>query len=172
MDTGGRCIAVDVETTGFSPNRGGRVIEVGAVVIENGVCKDEFHTLIDAGAPIASGAFRVHGISHVMLRGQPQPSEVWCRFQLFIGDSPLIAHNSSFDSSFVGHELGLLGYRLPNRWHCTVKLARKHLPHLPNHKLETVSRHLFPDLPSDLRLHRSIDDARLAARIWLALSRC
>jgi len=170
MDVGRRCIAVDVETTGFSASRGGRVIEVAAVVIENGRCGDEFHTLVDASSPIAAGAYRVHGISQTMLSGQPQPDEVWTRFRQFVADSPLIAHNSSFDSSFIIHELGRLGYHLPNPWHCTVKLGRKRLPQLHNHKLETIARHLFPDLPPDLRLHRAIDDARLTARIWVALA--
>jgi len=171
MDAGGKFIAVDVETTGYSALRGGRVIEVGAVVVENGRCTDEFHSLVDAKAPIATGAYRVHGISLTMLTGQPQPAEVWSHFREFIGNNPLVAHNSPFDSSFVVHELGRLGHHLPNAWHCTVRLARKRLPHLHNHKLETVARHLFPDLPLDLRLHRAIDDARLAARIWVELTK-
>ena len=48
-------------------------------------------------------------------------------------------------------------------------LARQRLPHLPNHRLETVARHLLGELPEECRLHRALDDARLAARVWLAL---
>jgi DNA polymerase-3 subunit epsilon len=104
-----------------------------------------------------------------MLAGKPAPGEVWHSFREFVGDAPLIAHNSSFDSAFIRHELALLGQRLPNQWHCTVRLARKRLPHLPNHRLETVARHLLGEIPADCRLHRALDDARLTARVWLEL---
>ncbi len=166
-----RTVIVDVETTGMSAQRGGRVIEVGAVAIVGGSIVDEFDTLIDTGAAISYGAFRVHGISEEMLVGKPLSCDVWKNFLGFVGNALLVAHNAAFDSSFVRHEVALLGERLPNNWHCTVRLARRHLPHLPNHKLDTVYRHLFGALPSALRRHRALDDARLAARIWLELGK-
>jgi DNA polymerase-3 subunit epsilon len=164
-----RKVIVDVETTGWSVQNGGRVIEIGAVAIESGRIVAEMGTLIDVAAPIHYGAFRVHGISVEMLAGQPAPEDVWSSFRDFAGDAELVAHNSPFDSGFICHELALLGEKLPNRWHCTVRLARKCLPHLPNHRLETVARHLLGDIPIDCRLHRALDDARITARVWLAL---
>lgn len=166
-----RHVVVDVETTGLGVARGGRVIEVGAVAVEDGRIVAELDTLIDAGAPISSGAFRVHGISEAMLCGRPAPAEAWPWLLEFCGDSPLVAHNAPFDSAFVRHELSRLGLRLPNRWHCTVRLARKRLPHLPSHRLETVYRHLFGELPGGAQRHRALDDARLTARVWVELNR-
>jgi len=165
-----RTVIVDVETTGLSVQRGGRVIEVGAVAVENGIVVAELDTLIDSGTVISYGAYRVHGISEAMLYGQPQPEAVWSRFRDFIGGSQLVAHNAPFDSAFIRHELALLGHGLPNSWHCTVRLARRHLPQLPNHKLDTVYCYLFGDLPAALQRHRALDDARMAARIWLELN--
>lgn len=165
-----RYIVIDVETTGMSVQRGGRVIEVGAVALEQGVAVAEFDTLIDAGAPIGYGAWRVHGISEQMLAGKPLPADVWRAFRDFVADAALVAHNAPFDSSFVRHELGLLGLWLPNRWHCTVRLARRRLPELPNHRLETVYRHLFGGLPDGAKRHRALDDARMAAQVWVALT--
>ena len=165
-----RTVVVDVETTGMSVVRGGRVIEVGAVAIEDGAIVAELGTLIDAGAPISSGALRVHGISAGMLDGKPQPPDVWRTFLEFVGDARLVAHNAPFDSAFVRHELSLLGVGLPNPWHCTVRLARRRLPHLPDHRLETVYRHLFGGLPEGGQRHRALDDARMAARVWVALA--
>jgi len=162
-------VVVDVETTGFSVQRGGRVIEIGAVAIEAGRIVAELGTLIDTGAEISYGAYRVHGISAAMLAGKPAPADVWSSFREFVGDAELVAHNSPFDSAFVRHELALLGQRLPNQWGCTVRLARRRLPHLPNHRLETVARHLLGEIPADCRLHRALDDARLTARVWLEL---
>ena len=164
-----RHVVVDVETSGYAASRGGRVIEIGAVAIEGGRIVAELGTLIGCDVDIAYGAYRVHGISSAMLRGKPQPVDVWSSFRDFVGDAELVAHNSPFDSAFVRHELALLGHGLPNPWHCTVRLARRKLPHLPNHRLETVARHLLGEIPGDCRLHRALDDARLTARVWLEL---
>lgn len=161
-----RVVVVDVETTGLATRRGGRVIEVGAVALEGGVVVAEFDTLIDAGEPISYGAFRVHGISEAMLAGRPDPADAWRMFHEFIGHAPLVAHNALFDSAFIRHEFGLLGVGLANVWHCTVRLARKKLPHLPNHRLDTVYSYLFGPIPHTVARHRALDDARLTARVW------
>jgi DNA polymerase III subunit epsilon len=168
---GNRLIVVDVETTGLSVARGGRVIELGAVAVEEGAIAAELDTLICVDAPISYGAFRVHGISREMLSEKPGPEEVWPWFLKFVGMSPLVAHNSAFDSAFIRKELSLLGLSLDNRWHCTVRKSRRVLPHLPDHRLDTVYRHLFGNLPKDLRRHRALDDARMTARVWLAMER-
>lgn len=164
-----RTVIIDVETTGLSVKRGGRVIEVGAVEVVGNSIVAEFDTLIDTGAEISYGAYLVHGISQEMLCGKPQPEEVWKRFLEFAGDAQMVAHNAPFDSSFVRHEVALLGDTIPNSWHCTVRLARRCLPHLANHKLDTVYRYLFGSLPESVQRHRALDDARLAARIWVKL---
>jgi DNA polymerase-3 subunit epsilon len=165
-----RVVIVDVETTGLSIAKAGRVIEIGAVAIENGSIVAELDTLIDTGAAISYGAYRVHGISESMLRGKPQPLDVWPAFLEFTSNSPLVAHNSPFDSAFVRNELSLVGKVLPNLWHCTVRLSRKHLPNLANHRLDTVYSHLFGEIPQTVKRHRALDDARLTAKIWLALT--
>jgi DNA polymerase-3 subunit epsilon len=164
-----RSVILDVETTGLSSARGGRVIEIGEVAVVDGLIVAEISSLIDTGAPISYGAYLVHGISEEMLSGQPQAEDVWSRFHDFTGDAPLVAHNAPFDSAFIRRELALTGYSLPNSWRCTVSLARKKLPRLPNHKLETVYRYLFGTLPLSVQRHRALDDARLAARIWVEL---
>ncbi|MBV5339473.1 MAG: 3'-5' exonuclease [Deltaproteobacteria bacterium] len=170
VNNNSRYIAVDVETSGLSVQRGGRVIEIGAVVLQGGVIVAEFGSQIDTGASISYGAFLVHGISEGMLSGQAAPEHVWSSFLKFAGDAPLVAHNAPFDSGFIRHELVLLGCELPNQWHCTVRLARQKLPQLPNHKLDTVYRYLFGGLPKSVQRHRALDDARLAARIWARLT--
>jgi DNA polymerase-3 subunit epsilon len=162
-------VVIDVETNGLPVQRGGRVIEVGAVALEHGIIVAELDSLIDTGAAISYGAYRVHGISEEMLHGKSPPGDVWENFHEFVGNAPLVAHNAQFDSAFIRYELGLIGVALPNNWHCTVRLARKKLPQLPNHKLDTVYRYLFGALPSSVRRHRALDDARLAARIWVEL---
>jgi DNA polymerase-3 subunit epsilon len=168
-DHGNRVVVVDVETSGLSVKNGGRVIEIGAVAVEDGSIAAEFGTLIDVDVNIHYGAQRVHGISRGMLRGRPAPRHVWPDLVEFVGCSPLVAHNSPFDSSFIHYELSLLGLCLLNPWHCTVRLSRHKLPSLANHKLETVARHLLGPISADCRLHRALDDARLTAQVWMEL---
>lgn len=164
-----RVIVLDTETTGLSVRNNGRVIEIGAVAVENGQITAELATLINSGTPISYGAYRVHGISEQMLAGRPIPQDVWPWFLEFAGNSPLVAHNAAFDRTFINHELHLLGMSLANPWHCTVRLSRRKLPRLMNHKLETVYRHLFGGLPEEMQRHRALDDARMAARVWMEL---
>ncbi|NVN90371.1 MAG: 3'-5' exonuclease [Desulfuromonadales bacterium] len=165
-----RMISIDVETSGISPLRGSRVIEVAAVEIWNGQAVAEFASLIDVACCIHPAAERVHCISSEMLRGSPGPEEVWASFLKFAGNSPLIAHNAAFDIGFIRHELALLGLSLTNRSICTLKLARRRFPRLGSHRLEAVARHVLGGIPDDCSLHRALGDARLAGRVWVALN--
>jgi len=166
-----RYIVCDVETSGLSPRHGGRVIEIGAVACEDGQIVEEFGTLINVDCSIHWAAERVHGISRRMLAGMPEPEEVWRAFQSFIGGCPVVAHNATFDAAFLRHEMTMLGMHMNNRFFCSLALSRKCLPHLPNHRLATVAQHLLGALPPTIRLHRALYDARLAAKIWMALDR-
>lgn len=164
-------VAIDVETTGFSPKKGDRVIEIGAVAIRDQSIAAEFSSLIDAGKKIPWRAQQVHGITNEMLQGEPEPDVVWTEFYKFIAGSTLIAHNASFDIRFLRHEFALLGMGLSNRSLCTLKMSRKKYPHLPNHKLGTVSRYLFGESCEHMRMHRALDDAKLAGMIFIEMGK-
>ncbi|MBN2427140.1 MAG: 3'-5' exonuclease [Deltaproteobacteria bacterium] len=159
----------DFETTGLSPARGGRVIEIGAVRIVNGAIDDEFHSLINPGVPVPWAAQRIHGISTQMLDREPGPEEVFPQFIRYIGDSILVAHNAPFDLRFFHSELQNLGLKLNNNHLCTLKMSRKLFPGLRNYKLGTLAYHLTGPLAEDVRCHRALDDARLTAAIWLKI---
>lgn len=162
-------VVIDTETTGFSPRNGGRVIEIGAVMIAGTRVVDEFATLIDAGAPISRRAWMVHGITRQMLRGQPSPAHAWSAFARFVGELPVAAHNAPFDRPFVLNELARICIPFPNPWICTLSLSRRRLPGLPSHRLDAVYTHLFGPIPPSARRHRALDDARLAAEILMRL---
>jgi DNA polymerase-3 subunit epsilon len=169
MSTLYRHVVVDLETTGLSPRQGHRVIEIGAVVVENGAIVGEFTTLIDAGVPVPPIVQAIHGITDEMLAGQPKPEEVFPLFRAFIADSVLVAHNAAFDVRFLRHEFAGLKMGLPNRHVCTLEMSRLRFPRLPDRTLETVYLHLFPEAGLHRQNHRALDDARMTARIWLKL---
>ena len=166
-----RYIALDVETTGLSPKNGDRVIEIGAVAIENQSIVAEFSSLIDVGRKIPWRVQQVHGITNKMLYGKPKPDEVLPEFYKFIAGNILVAHNASFDIRFLRHEFALLGMSLNNRSLCTLKMSRKQHPHLPNHKLETVSRFLLGKSCNQMQMHRALDDAKLAGMIFIEMGK-
>jgi DNA polymerase-3 subunit epsilon len=165
-----RHVVVDVETTGLSPRHGHRVIEIGAVALEEGVVVEEFTTLIDAGVPIPYAVQAIHGITDEMLEGSPKPEEALPQFHEFIGDSPLIAHNAAFEVTFLRHEFARLKMGFPNRHVCTLEMSRRLLPRLPDYTLETIYLHLFPDPAFIRQNHRTLDDARMTASIWMAMA--
>lgn len=172
MPTGStRYVALDIETTGLSPSIGDRVIEIGAVAIEERTVVAEFESLIYVKKRVPLLVQQIHGITNEMLIGKPEPEEVFPWFQEFIGNSILVAHNASFDIAFLRHEFALLGMSLNNRSLCTLKMSRKLYPYLPNHKLETVSRYLLGKSCEQMQMHRALDDAKLAAMIWLEMEK-
>jgi len=156
---------IDVETTGLAAHRGDRVIEVGALLLDDSGIISEFHSLIYVKKPISIEAQLVHGIGKEMLKNQPKAAEVFPKLKKFIGDALLVAHNAKFDLGFLSCEFSRLRLDLKNPYVCTLELSRAHFPRLRNHKLETVYRHV-----SGKRLagqtHRALDDARMVAEIW------
>jgi DNA polymerase III subunit epsilon len=166
-----RFVVIDVETTGFSPKNGDRVIEIGAVAIEKREIIAEFSSLIDAGVSIPLQAQQVHGITNEMLKGQPVSDEVLPKFHDFIAGSTLVAHNAAFDIGFLRAEFAFLGMEFNNPCLCTLKMSRNRYPQPPNYKLKTVGRYLFGESIDWMNSHRALDDARLAAMIFLEMEK-
>ncbi len=164
-------IAIDIETSDISPKTGGRVIEVAAVVLSGREIVNEYSTLIDVPCTISRGAQKVHRISATMLQNQTLPEQVWPYFSSLISNYPLIAHNARFDIPFIRHELSLLRIHLANPSICTLQQARRLLPHLPSHSLDSVARHLLGEIPSNCTRHRALGDARLAAMVWIEMEK-
>jgi DNA polymerase III subunit epsilon len=162
-------VVFDVETTGLRAWRGDRIIEIGAVAMTDGFIDDEFHRLINVDRPILKAARKIHGITTEMLFGQPKAEEALTVFRQFIGRSVLVAHNAHFDVGFLTWECSRMGLSFSNRFICTLKLSRKLYLGLPNHRLETVAKHVLGTSLDKNRRHRALDDARLTARIWIEM---
>ena len=160
-------VVFDVETTGSSVPPG-RMIEIGAYRVREGRVADEFITLINPETtipPFISGLTR---ITNAMVADAPLFAEIADDLLTFIGDSMLVAHNSGFDMGFLNHEIGRVykDYRIANPCLCTVKLSRRLLPDIANHKLKTVAEHYDVDLRDH---HRAGPDARATAHIFINL---
>ncbi len=165
QDLGCACVVFDLETTGFSPVNN-RIIEIGAVKVENGVITDRFSTFVNPKTPIPFRIEQLTGISDSMVMSAPAIEEVLPKFLEFIGDAALAAHNASFDVSFLEENLRRLGCERTFTYADTVALARVLLPQLGRYKLDTLAKTLHVPLGNH---HRAVDDAECTAGIYLKL---
>ncbi|MBX3287836.1 MAG: 3'-5' exoribonuclease [Acidobacteria bacterium] len=158
-------VVIDLETTGAKAPPC-RVTEIGAYSIKKGTIADEFRTLVNPEAPIPPFITALTGINDEMVRDAPRFGDIADDLLGFIGDAVVVAHNAQFDMGFLDHEIGRVyeDYRLGNPTLCTVKLSRRLLPQIENHKLNTVARHYSIDLVNH---HRASDDAKATAEIFL-----
>lgn len=112
-------IVLDFETTGMSPQWGDRPIEVGAVRLENDLIVDRFESLMNPDFLLPGFIEQLTGISNQLVAEAPPCEEVMKRFADWIGDTPLVAHNASFDRKFLDAELALLGGDRGNPMACS-----------------------------------------------------
>ena len=159
----GAFVVFDIETTGFSPVKN-KIIEIGAVRVENGVITDRMDEFVDPEVPIPFEIDRLTCINDAMVMGAETIGPVLGRFLEFCRGAVLVAHNASFDVGFISHNASVLGYEFHPTVMDTVALARVLLPTLNRYKLDTVAKALYVSLENH---HRAVDDAEATAGIFL-----
>ena len=163
----GEYVAFDLETTGLSP-RHDRIIEIGAVIMKDGVEVDRFQTFVDPERRLSKEVSELTGITDDMLRGAPKIEETMPKLLAFIGDRPLVAHNARFDACFVTRACEQLGLEFKLTAIDTLILAQNLLPHLNKFKLDIVAKEF--EL-GDFNHHRAADDAVICGQILAKLFR-
>ena len=160
-------VVFDLETTGTRAPPC-RITEIGAYRVRSGHVEEEFHTLVNPETRIPPFITSLTGISNGMVANAPKFAQVASAFLDFIGDSVLVAHNARFDMGFLNYEIGRVyeDYRVGNPSLCTVQLSRKLLPHIDNHKLNTVANYFSIEL---INHHRANEDAHATAKIFVNL---
>lgn len=156
-------IVLDLETTGLD-HRTERILEVGAVRMENGEVVDTYETLVNPEAPIRHSSFNIHGISEDMVQDAPTIDQVLPQVLEFVGDLPFVAHNAIFDYSFLNEACKrLYEKRLSNLRIDTFEIFRVVFPDEPSHGLSALLAKFGFD--SDVK-HRALDDARNLALVY------
>ena len=165
-----REIVLDTETTGLDPLRGDRLVEVGCVEIFNRMPTGQvFHRYINPERDMPQEAFAVHGLSTEFLADKPLFSAVVDEFLAFIGDSPLVIHNASFDISFINAELERIKRQAIPRERLvdTLLLARRKHPGVSNRLDDLCSRYAIDN--SHRTKHGALLDAELLAEVYIDL---
>jgi DNA polymerase-3 subunit epsilon len=165
-----REIVLDTETTGFDPQTGDRIVEIGAVELVRHVATGKtFHVYINPERGMPQEAFEVHGLGDDFLRDKPKFAQVAQGFLDFVGESKMVIHNAAFDMKFLNFELAKTGLRqLP--WAQaidTLAMARKKFPGSPS-SLDALCRRFGIDNASRT-LHGALLDSEILAEVYLEL---
>ena len=163
QDLEGTYVVFDIETTGFSAVTD-RIIEIGAVKVEDGKITDKFSTYVNPKRPIPFRITELTSITDEMVIDSPDIETILPQFIEFIGDAVLVAHNASFDVGFIEQNCKRQKIEADFTYVDTVALARVLLPALNRFKLDTVAKALNISLENH---HRAVDDAGCTAEIFV-----
>ncbi len=153
----------DLETTGFSPLRGDKIIEIGIVKIdENDKIIDRYSTLINPERDISN--YYVHGIEPGLVKHAPPFKEVKHFVKSFLNGSTLVAHNASFDLRFLENELVDQERKLDGI--CTIKLSRTVDTSLSGRRLDVLCE--YYDIETN-NSHEALSDALATTKLFIKL---
>lgn len=158
-------VVFDLETTGLSAAHN-HIIEIGAVKVVGGEIKDSYSTFVHPPYGIPQKITDLTSITEAMVEGAPEEAEAVAGFLEFAKDSVLVAHNASFDTSFIRAAADRMGRPFDFCYLDTVTLSRRLYPQLHNHKLGTLTKFLNVKLDNH---HRAVDDAMATTHIFLAM---
>ena len=164
-----REIVLDTETTGLDPNAGHRLVEIACIELINNVPSGSlFHRYVNPERDIPEEAYAVHKLSLEFLSTKPLFAEIAEELMLFIGDSPIIAHNAEFDCKFLNAELARCGRSaVACKIVDTVTMARQKFPGAPV-SLDALCKRFNVD-NSARTAHGARLDAELLAVVYLEL---
>lgn len=154
-------VVLDFETTGLNPRKE-RVIEIGAVRVQNGQIVEELSLMVNPGTAIPSKITEITGINDSMVRDAPYAQDAIPQLLEFIGDAAIAAHNASFDTAFLREECKRLNITFSCPVIDTLEFSRRMYPSLKSHRLGAVCKSLGISLKN---AHRAVHDARATAHM-------
>lgn len=154
-------ICLDLETTGLNPKTD-KIIEIGAIRIENGVETGTFETFVNPGRLLEARIAELTGIEDTDLQDAPVISQVLPEFLQFARDLPLLGHSVLFDFSFIKKAAVNQKLTFEREGIDTLKIARKYLTELPHRSLGYLCEHY--QIPH--HAHRALEDARATIRLY------
>ena len=165
-----RELVLDTETTGFSPETGDKIVEIGVVELINHIpTSNYFHKYLNPQRSMPDSAFKVHGLSYDFLKDKPLFSDIADEFLNFIKSDQIIIHNAPFDLSFLNNELFIIGKEgIPTLQVIdSLVVAREKFPGSPA-SLDALCRRFSID-NSNRELHGALLDSYILAQVYLEL---
>ncbi|HPF29241.1 MAG TPA: exonuclease domain-containing protein, partial [Lachnospiraceae bacterium] len=156
-------VVFDLETTGVIATKH-KIIEIGAVRVENGVITQRFSEFVNPKVPIPLEIEKLTGIDDSMVMEAPVIDEILPRFLEFCKDCVMVAHNADFDMGFIKHNANVLGLTCEATYIDTVGISRVLFPGQHKHTLDAVAKTMGVSLENH---HRAVDDAEATAEIFV-----
>jgi DNA polymerase-3 subunit epsilon len=154
---------IDLETTGFSPMRGDKIVEVGIVKVqEDNKIIDEFSTLVNPNRDISNS--QIHGVKPNLVKNAPKFDEIRKFIKSFINGSTLVAHNAAFDLRFLENEL--MEQKENLNAICTIKLSRMLDSTLPCRKLDVLCEYYDIEIKNS---HQALSDTLATTKLFSKL---
>ena len=163
-------IILDTETTGLSPEKGDRILEIACIETKDLIpTKKVFYKLINPEREVSEDAFKIHGYSYEKLKREKKFEEIADEFLEFINGKKLIIHNAPFDISFINHELKKINKNLINTNNVvdTLEIARGKFPGTSN-SLDNLCKRYGID-SSKREKHNALLDCQLLREVYINL---
>ena len=158
-------VSIDLETTGLNPKRD-RIIEIGAIRVEQGEITGEFSTYVNPGRKLEERITALTGIRNEDLEDAPELDEIFPELLEFLGDLSLLGHRILFDYSFLKKAAVDRKLTFERSAVDTLQIARKYLPDLPHRNLEYLCR--YYEIPH--HAHRALEDAKATDQLFRKLT--
>lgn len=159
-------VVVDLETTGTTPSTDA-ITEIGAVKMVDGKVTEKFSTMINPERRIPEDVVALTGITDDMVKDAPVFAKVAGDLYKFCFGSVIIAHNLSFDYTFIKNFSKPCSYAYNNHGIDTLAFARRLFPEMSNHKLNTVCE----KFGIEFLHHRAYSDAFATAQMFIEMVR-
>ena len=166
-----REVVFDTETTGLNAASGDRLVEIGCVELVNRVETGRtFHAYYNPERSMPPEAQAVHGLSEAFLADKPLFGDLVEDLLDFLEDSPLVAHNASFDFAFLNEELSRINRPdiAPARMIDTLGLSRTKFPGA-KHSLDALCTRFGIDRSHRIK-HGALLDAQLLSQVYIELT--
>ncbi len=154
---------LDCETTGFSPARGDKIIEIAIITcdLSGNIC-DQYETLINPNREI--DACSIHHITSEMVFNAPSIQDVMEDILFHLNGKTIIGHNVAFDLRFINFELSKYFNKSINlRGGCTMELAGIVEPSIPSRKLKSICEYFNIPIYNE---HTAIGDCMAAYKVF------
>ena len=155
-------VVLDTETTGLS-FRDCELIQISAARISGREIVERFDTFVHPTGPIPAQIVQLTGIRDIDVTDAPRAEQAVAALADFVGGMPVIAHNATFDRTFIERVPG--GHEVSDTWIDSLALSRIALPRLSTHRLSDMAEAFGTASVT----HRATDDVDALAGMWRIL---
>lgn len=155
-------VVLDIETTGFNPQKH-KIIEMAVCKVKDGDIIDKFTTLVNPKQPIHKSITEITHITNHMINRADTIDIVMPKFLEFIGQLPIVVHNSKYVIEFLKNECANLNLSLDNPVIDTLPLCKEKLPKLRLYTIKSISKFLEND---KVEINSLMDYVRFTIKVF------